>query len=384
MAARSSIWLAAVPLLLALMFLVAGLVVSPKEREGTLMMVQGRGARLSPEQNADFLQKLRDEGYNVPPSMIEEAQQRASAMLRRQSVARMLYAMAGVSFVAGVLVFFFTGGPCLIKNRLMKVKGPRADGGAEVSRRPVARADPLSAQEPTSIMESTKIPANFQDVACPSCGKPVRVWPFVYGGLCPHCRGELSLKKALDDKQIELQCPACRGAIRSWITVINRKCHLCNAPLDVLEKRAEAARLTDPLRPHRVWSVMCEVCSRLAEAKNLRTGLFPNAGYCCGCDKIVCWSCARLQPLTPAQEHEIAVMQQRLVNILGRSAMVDTPSGPCFPHCPTCGKWLETLIVPGSASIQGPGRKVECHEIVPAIPESLLGLSDSERYELGK
>ncbi|WP_435548786.1 hypothetical protein [Desulfobacterium sp. N47] len=122
MTPRSSIWLAAVPLLLVVMFLVAVLVASPKEREGTFVMVQGRGARVTPEQNADFLQNLRDEGCNVPTSMIDEARQRASAALRQQRMTRMLYAMAGVSFVVGVLVFFFTSGFRVAKNRMVWIR----------------------------------------------------------------------------------------------------------------------------------------------------------------------------------------------------------------------------------------------------------------------
>lgn len=152
----SLIWFSAALLLLGAAFLVTGRVVSPKEREGTMMMFQGRGARVTPEQNADFLQKLRDEGYNVPPSIIDDAREQASATARRRRMAHMLYAMAGASFVPAVIFFLLGGGSRLIKSHVIGANSPRADVGTMSVRLPVVRVDPSLSQSETTPKQGSR------------------------------------------------------------------------------------------------------------------------------------------------------------------------------------------------------------------------------------
>ncbi len=96
------------PLILATAFLVIGLTVSPKERDGVLIMSRGHGVRLTPEQNAEFLEKLRSEGFNVPASMIEQAKEQRSSSANRAILGKVMYILAAISFVGGG-VGFFTG-----------------------------------------------------------------------------------------------------------------------------------------------------------------------------------------------------------------------------------------------------------------------------------
>jgi len=108
--ARRLIFIGFLPLLLATAFLVTGLIVSPKERDGTLMMLRGSGARFTPGQNVELLERLRSEGYNVPPSMIEQARQKSSSVANRAILAKIMYLLAAVSFVAGGIGFICAGG----------------------------------------------------------------------------------------------------------------------------------------------------------------------------------------------------------------------------------------------------------------------------------
>ncbi|MBI4527024.1 MAG: hypothetical protein HY695_24780 [Deltaproteobacteria bacterium] len=115
---RRPIWFGILPLILATVFLVTGLTVSPKERDGVLIMSRGHGVRLTPEQNAEFLEKLRREGFNVPTSMIEQARQQRASAGNRALLAKVMYILAAISFVAGGIGFLFTGGFGFLKKLL--------------------------------------------------------------------------------------------------------------------------------------------------------------------------------------------------------------------------------------------------------------------------
>ena len=117
------IWLRDMLLLVAVMSLVTGIIVSPKKpnmKTGTFVMYEGRGAILSPEEDAQHLQKLRNSGINVPQSMIDAAYEKAAANLRRKKMAHVLYGLAAASFMVGAAIFAFTGGFRAGKSRLSR------------------------------------------------------------------------------------------------------------------------------------------------------------------------------------------------------------------------------------------------------------------------
>jgi len=207
---------------------------------------------------------------------------------------------------------------------------------------------------------------------CPTCGKKVPLWPFVYGDFCPHCRGGISIRDEFEKKTLALPCKNCGAEIQHWITAVSRKCHKCNQDHGILDKVYQAKEITSGLREYVIYLVRCVHCGKEVQVRELIwngwQNLFPSAGHCGRCKSIVCWSCARLEDVPLEHINEL-----RRMNI-GSSAIVQTDKGLAYPHCPKCDKWLDSIFMQARPLPDEPCLEVEKRNVIPPIPEELKQL----------
>jgi hypothetical protein len=146
----------------------------------------------------------------------------------------------------------------------------------------------------------------------------------------------------MEVRKLSLECQTCGAPITSIDPYMTDYCKKCHGSPGGIPFKSEAYDEAKKLSPYRLYWVKCDRCGRKMETRDLLyEGVFPLAGFCRKCNKIICWNCGSMHFASGVWEANEFAALARAGNLI---ALHIADGSTMAPRCPNCQVYLEPIV----------------------------------------